>query len=353
MEYTYINKEVRGIYATFPYELDANNEIGTTWEDYVAGMWVMLSEEQLAWKAEHPTASVQEVFNMQVTPPVEPTPEQKLRQAQNVKYMEINNAASAASHYYVDENDVYTADRLSVKNLCNINKTVSLNGVSYKSEILSKAMDEVSVQSDKINSVASTLSKQVQEAAAAEDVEAIEVTGFPETISTTTAALQKSVDSDKHKNASYQTQRLMSRIINEPAIMTLSTKEAFEYQYVYPYWGEENAEFGKEVEIGFRFNYTSEGEEEPKLYEVIQKHTLQEHWKPDSGTESLYKVIDVEHAGTKEDPIPWKYNMQVFNGKYYTCNEVLYLGIRDSGIALAYNDLADLVSAGYVKVVEE
>ena len=83
-------------------------------------------------------------------------------------------------------------------------------------------MDEVSIQSDKINSVASTLSKQVQEAAAAEDVEAIEVTGFPETISTTTAALQESVDSDKHKNASYQTQRLMSRIINDPAVMTLS-----------------------------------------------------------------------------------------------------------------------------------
>lgn len=352
MTYTYINKEVRGIYAEFPYELDSNNEVGSTWDDYVAGMWVKLSDEQLAWKAEHPTASVQEVFNMQVIPPVEPTPEQKLRQAQNTKYMEINNAVSAASHYYVDENDVYTADRLNVKNLCSINKTVSLNGVSYSSEILSKAMDEVSVQSDKIGAVATSLSKQVQAAETAEDVEAIEVAGFPETVSVTTEDLEASVASDKHKNAAYQTQRLMSRIINEPAVMTLSANEALEYQYAFPYWGEENAEFGKEVNVGFRFNYTSEGAEEPKLYEVIQKHTLSETWNPDSGTESLYKVIELEHDGTKEDPIPWAYNMELHNGKYYTCKEVLYLCVRDSGIALAYDDLADLVSAGYVEVAE-
>ena len=38
-------------------------------------------------------------------------------------------------------------------------------------------------------------------------------------------------------------------------------------------------------------------------------------------------------------------------GKYYTDKEVLYLCIRDSGIGMAF-DLENLVSGGYVQVVE-
>lgn len=71
------------------------------------------------------------------------------------------------------------------------------------------------------------------------------------------------------------------------------------------------------------------------LYRAIQPHTTQADWTPDV-TASLFEVIDVEHAGTAEDPIPWAVNMQCYNGKYYTFDNVLYLCIRDSGIALAY-----------------
>ena len=44
--------------------------------------------------------------------------------------------------------------------------------------------------------------------------------------------------------------------------------------------------------------------------------------------------------------------MELFNGKYYTDKDVLYLCIRDSGMGLSF-DLADLVSGGFVEVVEE
>lgn len=71
------------------------------------------------------------------------------------------------------------------------------------------------------------------------------------------------------------------------------------------------------------------------LYRAIQPHTTQADWTPDI-TASLFEVIDVEHAGTAEDPIPWAVNMQCYNGKYYKFDNVLYLCIRDSGIALAY-----------------
>lgn len=41
--------------------------------------------------------------------------------------------------------------------------------------------------------------------------------------------------------------------------------------------------------------------------------------------------------------------MEIFNGNYYTQNDVTYLCVRDSGIPLSHN-LADLVG-NYVTVV--
>ena len=85
------------------------------------------------------------------------------------------------------------------------------------------------------------------------------------------------------------------------------------------------------------------------LYKVLQDHTSQDDWTPDLVT-SLFSRIDEEHSGTKEDPIPYYANMEVFRGKYYTEDSVLYKCIRDSGIALQ-NKAADLVN-NYFEVVE-
>lgn len=103
---------------------------------------------------------------------------------------------------------------------------------------------------------------------------------------------------------------------------------------------------GKPVDTGFRFN---EGE---TMYEVIQPHTISAEWVPGKGTESLYKVVQEEHEGTADDPIPWQLNMELYEGKYYTDKGVKYLCIRDSGMGLSFA-LADLVSGGFVQVVNE
>ena len=72
-KYIYIQKDAANIYVTMPEKLDtANNDIGTTWEDYVAGKYVLLTEEQIAFKEANEGASVEEVFNMQLTPIPEP-----------------------------------------------------------------------------------------------------------------------------------------------------------------------------------------------------------------------------------------------------------------------------------------
>ena len=138
------------------------------------------------------------------------------------------------------------------------------------------------------------------------------------------------------------------KYINEAG---LTAGQALEMQKYYPEWGDENAPAGKEVDSGFRFKYRTPEEADYTLYEVIQPHTLSSEWVPGAGTESLYKVV-TEHKGSIEDPIPWEHNMELVEGLYYTDKDVLYICVRDSGIALSY-DLADLVSGGYVEPVEE
>ena len=135
--------------------------------------------------------------------------------------------------------------------------------------------------------------------------------------------------------------------VNETA---MTAAEALAVQEFFPVWGEEGAEFGKDVPVGFRLRVV-EGETDT-LYEVIQAHKLQQNWKPGTATLSIYKVVEAGHAGTLEDPIPWQQGMEVENGKYYTDQGVTYKGIRDTGMPMAY-DLKDLVSGGFVEVVEE
>lgn len=98
------------------------------------------------------------------------------------------------------------------------------------------------------------------------------------------------------------------------------------------------------LEIGDRRQYGG------RLYKVRQNHTSQSDWTPDI-TPALYELIDVEHKGTIDDPIPFDLGMAIENGKYYTQFDVEYLCIRDS-INPLYNNLADLIGI-YVEVVNE
>lgn len=84
------------------------------------------------------------------------------------------------------------------------------------------------------------------------------------------------------------------------------------------------------------------------VYECRQAHDAQAHQTPDL-IPALWMKLDVEHVGTIEDPILYSTGMEIFNGKYYIENDILYLCNRDSGTAL-YNNLADLVGIYVVSV---
>ena len=106
---------------------------------------------------------------------------------------------------------------------------------------------------------------------------------------------------------------------------------------------------GQTVKKGTKFRATDS--EDADLYTVIQPElTIQEHYPPGVGTESLYTRIDEQHDGTKYDPIPYDGNMALTEGLYYTQGGVTYLCSRDT-VNPVYNALSELVGI-YVEVAE-
>ena len=88
---------------------------------------------------------------------------------------------------------------------------------------------------------------------------------------------------------------------------------------------------------------------EDKPWRVRQTHTALEVYPPSLATASLYEAIDKEHSGEADDPIPYAPPMEIFEGKHYTQDGVVYRCTRNSGTSLSHR-LADLVGL-YVEVV--
>ena len=138
-------------------------------------------------------------------------------------------------------------------------------------------------------------------------------------IHTTTAALQTKADKAIAKSPEAQAVTFARAMMNS---VSLTASQALEMQVLFPIWGEKDAEFGKEVEIGFRLRVV-EGESDT-LFEVIQKHCRVD-WKPGIETASPYKIVEAEHAGTLDDPIPYVQGMEFEKDKYYEQYGVIYL----------------------------
>ena len=70
---------------------------------------------------------------------------------------------------------------------------------------------------------------------------------------------------------------------------------------------------GKQLKTGQVVSYDG------RLWRVRQDiaSVLGNHY-PSTATAALYEVIEVQAAGTKEDPIPYNQTMTIYNGKYYT-----------------------------------
>ena len=89
---------------------------------------------------------------------------------------------------------------------------------------------------------------------------------------------------------------------------------------------------------------------EDQVYRVRQQIAeVLSIYPPSLATASLFEAIVLTATGEIDDPIPYTPPMEIFNGKYYTQEDVKYKCTRDSGVALTHN-LRDLVGM-YVEVV--
>lgn len=101
------------------------------------------------------------------------------------------------------------------------------------------------------------------------------------------------------------------RPIIEQATVSLSDGEAASVPEIITAWA-----YPVKYNEGDRRSYGG------KVYKVRpgQGHTSQADWTPDK-TPALWAVIDAEHAGTQEDPIPAARGMEYEYGKYYLDGE--------------------------------
>lgn len=328
----YIQRDIR--FWNVEEQLPGSYLVSEDIEQYHNGAYLLLNAEQERYHNDHPEATPLECWNMAPEPDPEPTPEELLWRARDTKRKEIYD--KDIHHYYIDEQDAYVSNTLQVKDKCGRQEEVEVGGHLYASNILTVALDEIADYSEQCGKVTDSLLSRIDAAQTAEEVEAIVVQGYPEMIHTTTAALQTKADKAIAKSPEAQAVTFARAMMNS---VSLTASQALEMQVLFPIWGEKNAEFGKEVEIGFRLRVV-EGESDT-LFEVIQKHKLQADWKPGIETASLYKIVEAEHAGTLDDPIPYVQGMAFEKDKYYEQYGVIYLCILTTVTGYP-NDLKDL-----------
>lgn len=155
--------------------------------------------------------------------------------------------------------------------------------------------------------------------------------------------LAKAEEKSRPLTAEEVTAMLIKQQINS---ITVDDQTALRMRWYYPTFAEL---VGQTVKQGTKFR--ADGSENADLYKTIQPElTIQAHYPPGEGTESLYTRIDEIHDGTQYDPIPYNGNMTLYNGKYYSQDGVTYLCNRDTGNPV-YNKLSELVGI-YVEVIE-
>ena len=349
---TYIKSDVRKIYIELENELNSSlyPNLGTTWEDYLNNFFVKLSNEQVAFKNEHPGAKVHEVWNMEL----DPVHVRNLDDAKNEKKLEL--ARYKEQHvgdfkyngtkiwFNIDErlakkNEVETAKNNGASTYklqddieLNVNKAISLlDSMSNREFVCNQA---VAVKANEIDTL--------------EDIEAVDAVDvsdeFPAEIEINDRSLDEQEKTSVSNNEALQVIALMRNKINS---IEMTDEEAYKVKLLYPQW---ESFIGGSLSTGMKVQYND------KLFKVIQQvPVVLENQYPSEDTAALYTEINETNAGTFEDPIPYNGNMILEEGKYYVQGGITYKCIRNSGIAV-YDTLAHLATVeggSYVKVATE
>lgn len=193
---TYIKKSIPKQYVEFETALSPEeyNNIGATWQDYLDNKWVLLSNEQMAFHKANPTATVKEVWDMQITP----TPPRTLEQAkqEKLRHIEVYDSSDAVNGFDIvmGENTmtawITPEQRANYKNSLDSAELLGLeevhpvfNGIQLTLEtaMAKMALAQIQIYADRCFIVTETHKANVD---ALEAIEAVDVydntTGYPE-----------------------------------------------------------------------------------------------------------------------------------------------------------------------------
>lgn len=106
----YIWKTQNGYYVETEDPIDEEywaGQIGSTYQDFLDGKWVLLSNDQIAFHEEHPDASINEVLNMELNPPY--IPERTLEQAKLEKKKQLlqYDSSPAVNSFSINGNEMW------------------------------------------------------------------------------------------------------------------------------------------------------------------------------------------------------------------------------------------------------
>lgn len=127
------------------------------------------------------------------------------------------------------------------------------------------------------------------------------------------------------------------RELMHKASASLDDSDALDGVELFPVWQTDTA-----YTVGIRVRYGD------KLYKCVQAHTSQADWTPDVTPALWTEVAKPGQGDTPDNPIPWSWGLEIYKDKYYSQNDVIYVGIRDSGVGI-FADLSALVH-NYVEV---
>lgn len=118
----YVNLKNASSFVQLDFELDANHEVGTTYDDYLSCSWLKLSQEQEEFHNTNPSASVKEVLDCELTPPYAPTLDEiRVRKLSELNRYDISDTVNqfylSGSPMWIDKDT-----RVGLMNSINIEK---------------------------------------------------------------------------------------------------------------------------------------------------------------------------------------------------------------------------------------
>ena len=195
---TYIRKNISGYYIQFEEDIDSqywSGKIGTTYEDFLNGKWILLSNEQVAFHNEHPTASIEEVLNMNIPVHVRTLDEAKREKIEAIE--EFDNS-EAVNGFEIEMGDtsittwITPEQRANYKNSLDSAEILGLeevhpmfNGITLTLSLQTAktALAQIQIYADRCFIVTETHKANVNALDTIEAVDAYDyMTGYPENL---------------------------------------------------------------------------------------------------------------------------------------------------------------------------